>query len=56
MGEKPRNIQKTKQREKNPRLVAFPSPLLRSGGQLFSGVPKHRKQAGPTLSGRGFLI
>ena len=34
-------------------LVALPSPRLRSGGRLFSGV---RKQAGLTLSGRGFLI
>ena len=32
------------QSEKIPRLVTLPSPLLRYGG---------RKQAGPTLSGRG---
>ena len=40
-------------KEKNPRLVVLPSPLLRYGGRLFSGVRERRKQAGPTLSGRG---
>ena len=47
---------KNKTKEKIDRLVALPSPRLRSGGRLFSGVRKLRKQAGPTLSGRGFLI
>ena len=44
---------KDETKEKIPHLVAFPSLRLQSGGRLFSGV---RKQAGPTLSGRGFLI
>ena len=40
---------KTKENaKKNSRLVALPSLL----GRLFSGVRKHRKQSGPTLSGR----
>ena len=43
-------------KEQNPCLVALSSPRLRNGGQLFSGVWKHQKQAGPTLIGRGFLI
>ena len=56
MGEKTRNIQRHKRRkteEKIPRLVALPSPRLRNGGRLFSGV---RKQAGPILGGAGTLI
>ena len=43
---KPRN-------ENITRLVALPSPLLRYGARLFSGVRERRKQAGLTLSGRG---
>ena len=45
----PKSKKKKKQyeiKEKILRLVAFPSPLLRNGGRLFSGVQKHRKQAG----------
>ena len=42
-----------KTKEKIPRLVALPSPRLRDGGRLFSGV---RKQAGPTLGGTGALV
>ena len=55
MGEKTRNTNKRKSetKEKIPRLVALPSPRLRNGGRLFSGVRKHRKQARPTLGGRG---
>ena len=34
------------------RLVALPSPRLRNGGRLFSGL---RKQAGPTLGVGEFL-
>ena len=58
MGEKHRNRkQKTnKNKEKISRLVALPYPLIRYGGRRFSGVLEHRKQAGRTLSGRGFLI
>ena len=41
---------KNKNKEKIPRLVNLLSP------RLFSSARKHRKQAGPTLSGRGFLI
>ena len=41
MGEKPRNVQNTKTKEKIPRLVALPSPRLRNGGRLFSDVRKH---------------
>ena len=38
------------------RLVAPSSPRLRNGVWLLSGVRKLRKQAGPTLIGRGFLV
>ena len=48
--------EKTNNKETITRLVALPSPRLRNGGRLFSGVWKHQKQAGPTLSGRGILI
>ena len=44
MGEKTRNIQKQNQ-GKIPRLVALPSPLLRNGGRLFSGVRKTPKKS-----------
>ena len=47
------NAKTNKNKEKITRLVAHPSPLLRYGGRLFSGVREHRKQARPTLSGRG---
>ena len=56
MGENPRNSMKWKKNEnqgKNFPLVALPYPRLRNGGRLFSGVRKHRKQAGPSLDGRG---
>ena len=58
MGEKSRNAIKQKKSEnqgKIPRLVALPFTCLRNGDRLFSGVRKHRKQAGPTLYGRGIL-
>ena len=54
MGEKTRNAIKRKKCEnqgKNSPLVALPSLRLQSEGRLFSGVWKHRKQAGPTLDG-----
>ena len=42
---------KNENKEKIPRLVNLPSPpRLQNGGR------KHQKQAGPTLSRRGFLI
>ena len=47
---------KNENKEKIPRLVTLPSHRLQNGGQLFSGARKHRKQARPTLSKRGFLI
>ena len=55
-GRKSPKYKKDETKEKIHRLVALPSPRLWSGGWLFSGVRKHRKQAGPILSGRGFLI
>ena len=55
-GRKAPKYTKDETKEKIPRLVALPPLRLRRGGRLFSGVRKHRKQAGPTLSGRGFLI
>ena len=45
--------EKKNEMKKISRLVALPSPLLWYGGRLFSGVQERRKQAGPTLSGRG---
>ena len=55
-GRKTLKYTKDETKEKIPRLVTLPSPLLWIGGRLFSGVRKYRKQAGPTLSRRGFLI
>ena len=55
MGEKNPNNEKMKPRKRFSRLVALPSPRLRNGGRLFSGVRIHRKQAEPTLVGRGIL-
>ena len=52
----PKYVQK-KTKEKIPRLVALPSPpVYENGSRLFSGVRKHRKQAGPTLGGTGALV
>ena len=51
-----RKTLKYENKEKIPHLITIPSPRLQNGGRLFSGARKHRKQAGPTLSGRGFLI
>ena len=50
--------------EKNPEIykekftVWLPSHphVYETGGRLFSGVQKHRKQAGPTLGGTGILL
>ena len=41
-----------KQRKKSPVGLS----LQKNGGRLFSGVWKHRKQAGPTLGGTGALV
>ena len=54
MGEKKTQNEKDETKGKYfPRLVALPSPRLRNGGRLFSGV---RKQAEPTLGGTGALV
>ena len=50
------NKAKYETKGKIPRLVALPFSRLRNGGRLFSGVRKHRKQAGPTQGGRGILV
>ena len=57
MGEKPRNIYKSKKNKgKIPRLVSLPSPpSLKLEADCFPGR-KNRKQAGPTLGGAGILI
>ena len=55
-GRKPPKYTKDETKEKIPRLVNLPphpNPIYEVGGRLFSGVRKHRKQAGSTLSGRG---
>ena len=53
MREKPRNIQKDKQRKKFPIWLPSHSPVYKNRGRLFSGV---QKQAGPTLGGTGILV
>ena len=56
MGEKNSKTKKNgRNKGKIPHLVALPSST-KSGGQLISGVRKHRKQAGPTLGGTGVLV
>ena len=42
-GRKTQKYTKDETKEKIPRLVVFPSPHLRSGGRLLSGVQKHWK-------------
>ena len=56
MGENPRNIYKRKPRKKFPVWLPSHSPVYENGGRLFSGVRKHRKQAGPTLCRTGALV
>ena len=56
MGDKTPKYTKDETKEKISRLVALPYPRLRNGGLLFFSVRKHRKQAGPTFSGKRFLI
>ena len=56
MGEKPRNVQKAKDKEKFPVWLPSQSPVYENGGRLFSDVGKNRKQAGPTLGGTGALV
>ena len=56
MGEKNRNIHKRKTRKKFPVWLPSHPPVHENEGRLFSGVRKHRKQAGPTLDGTGALV
>ena len=56
MGEKPRNMYKRKNKEKFPVWLPSHPTIYENGGRLFSGVRKHRKQAGPTLGGTGILL
>ena len=56
MGEKPRNIYNTRNKEKFPVWLPSHHPVYETGGRLFSGVRTHRKQAGPTLGGTGILL
>ena len=56
MGEKPRNMYYTKNKEKFPVWLPSHLPVYENGGRLFSGIRKHRKQAGPTLGGTGILL
>ena len=46
----------TKTKEKFPVWLPSHPPVYENGGRLFSGVRKHRKQAGPTLGGTGILL
>ena len=46
----------TKSRKKFPVWLPSPTPSTKSGGRLFSGVGKHRKQVGPTLGGTEVLV
>ena len=54
MGENPRNIQNTKNKEKFP-IGWPPIPTSTKWRPIVSGVRKHRKQAGPNLGGGGIL-
>ena len=58
MGEKKpeTKTKRNKTKEKILRLVIFSPTLLRYGGRLFSCVRERRKQAVPTLSGRGYNL
>ena len=51
-GRKNPNNEKTKSRKRFSPFGCPPIPRLRNGDRLFSGV---RKQAEPTLGGRGIL-
>ena len=53
MGEK---TPKTKKRKKPRKKIFLVWLSTKNGGRLFSGVRKHRKQAGPTLGGTGVLV
>ena len=51
----PKYVQ-TKTKEKFPVWLPSHPPVYENRGRLFSGVRKHRKQAGPTLGGTGILL
>ena len=49
-------IRKRKQRKKFPVWLLCHPPSTKMEADCFSGVRKHRKQAGPTLGGMGVLV
>ena len=56
MGEKPRNMYKSKKQRKNPPFGCPPiPPSIKLEADCFPGR-KNRKQAGPALGGTGILI
>ena len=55
-GRKTPKYTKSEYKGKIPRLVALSSPVYENVGRLFSGVRKHRKQAGPTLGWRSGIL
>ena len=55
-GRKTPKYGQTKNKEKFPVWLPSRPPVYENGGRLFSGVRKHRKQAGPTLDGTGILL
>ena len=56
IGEKPRNIYKSKKQRKNPRFGCPPIPPSIELEADYFPVRKNRKQAGPALGGTGILI
>ena len=56
MGEKPRNVHKSKKQRKNPPFGCPPiPPSIKLEADCFPGR-KNRKKAGPTLGRMGILI
>ena len=53
MGEKTQNTIKRNQGKDFPRLVALPSPRLRNGGRLFSGIRNTENKSDLPLVGEG---
>ena len=47
---------KAKTKEKFPVWLPSHPSVYENGGRLFSGVKKHRKQAGPTLGMTGAQV
>ena len=54
--ENPENEKRTKPRKTFPVWLPSHPPVYENRGRLFSGVRKHRKQAGPTLGVTGILL